>query len=165
MKWQRFFLLCLLSVWSALADTDDVRYIDQLIEHNNQSVALADLAQEKGQDLELKRFMRKLKRDDNREIRRLNQWRQGYYSDEPLSLDWQPAQNLDDLEVTEGKAFDLQLIDHMLIQIQRGEELMKETENKSRRAFLRRFAEKNLEAYKEEAETLIALKKRLSLEE
>lgn len=136
----------------------DVQVIDHLIEHHRQTIALGELAQEKSQNLALKRLARKIMRDERKKLKKLNEWRSAYYDGVPEA--WIEDLKRESIQ-TSGAEFDSAFLTRMLENHDYGIELLKRADRKASRPFLKEFAQREVKDLLNEKEELEKLKKKL----
>ncbi|HXH76229.1 MAG TPA: DUF305 domain-containing protein [Bacteriovoracaceae bacterium] len=153
-------LIVALQVQFAFASRYDAYFLDRMAGQNKETSQLAELAQVKSKNLELKRVARKILRKNHAEIKIIEEWRNSYFQDVPDF--WvMPSKNLPELSKLENTDFDLQFLDKMIDVFQKGRIRLLDAQNKAEKPFLKSYTKKRLVEFDREIKLLISLKKKI----
>jgi uncharacterized protein (DUF305 family) len=104
----------------------DLQFIDSMVHHHEGAVMMSKMALEKTENTELRPFLQKIIDDQDKEIARMKEWRDKWYSGKPSALNMEmPGMKMGsekmgmsshekEMQAMAGKDFDLHFIDMMI---------------------------------------------------
>lgn len=159
MKFTKLFLILVLNlVTVAKASLYEAHFLDYMLEYYQKSTLSGALVQEKSENLDLKRVARKLVRDENRDIKKMKDWRSGYFEEVPNRPYWLSSTLPEELHFSESDEFDLKYIDYMISLLKTKKEVMKKALSKTSKDFLVEFIKHELTEVDRNIERLIDLR-------
>ena len=109
------------------------------MEYYQKSTLSGALVQEKSENLDLKRLSRKFIRDENRDIKKMKSWRNGYFEEVPNRSYWPGSTLPEVLHFSETEEFDGRYIDYMISLLKTKKRIMQEASSKITKDFLIEF--------------------------
>jgi uncharacterized protein (DUF305 family) len=119
-------------------------FLDSMMEHYQRTMLIGGLVTEKSQNIKIKRLFRKITRDENRDIKRMQNWRNSYFENVPAKSMFYAPTIPERLEVLEGEEFEKELLASMIAHHEKGLELLIEAQEKTSRVFLLEFSKDEL---------------------
>jgi uncharacterized protein (DUF305 family) len=109
---------------NAASQPFDLQFIDTMTHHHQGAIDMARMALTKSNNDELKKFAQKIIDDQNKEIGRMKDWRDKWYSGKPAALNMEMpgmadsmkmmmGDDMKKMEAASGKEFDLMFLDMM----------------------------------------------------
>ena len=104
----------------------DLQFIDSMTHHHQGAIMMSEMALQKTTREELKPFLRKIIEDQKKEIERMKEWRDKWYSGKPSALNMEmpgmmmgsdkmkDGSHMKDMQAMSGKDFDTHFIDMMV---------------------------------------------------
>jgi len=146
-----FFLMT-----QAKASTYEAYFLDYMMEYYQKSTLSGALVQEKSDNLDIKRMSRKIVRDENRDIKKMKSWRNGYFEEVPNRSYWAGPTLPEDLHFSETEEFDSRYIDYMISLLRTKKRVMQKASSKITKDFLLEFIKHET---KEVEKNILKLKK------
>lgn len=84
----------------------DPHFLDMMIEHHKDGIKMAEMATQKAQGQEIKTMANKILKDQKKELKQMQEWRQEKFASIPKSEDMMPKMDMNKLENSKGAEFD-----------------------------------------------------------
>ena len=84
----------------------DPHFLDMMTEHHKDGIKMAEMASEKAESKEIKAMAQKIAKDQKKELKQMQEWRQQKYSSAPKTEQMPPKMDMSKLENSKGAEFD-----------------------------------------------------------
>lgn len=84
----------------------DPKYLDMMTEHHKGGIKMAEMASKKAESKEVKNMAEKLVKDQKKELKQMQEWREQKFASAPKSEQMPPKMDMSKLENSTGKEFD-----------------------------------------------------------
>lgn len=84
----------------------DPHFLDMMSEHHKDGIKMAEMAADKAQNKEIKAMAQKIAKDQKKELKQMQEWRQQKYSSAPKSEQMPSKMDMTKLENAKGSEFD-----------------------------------------------------------
>lgn len=153
----------------------DLHYIDMTLMHHEQGVEMARLAEQKGQNAQVKAFAEKIAADQERDTKELLRYRDTWYAGRPQmdharmaahmkempghkGMQMDHGADLEKLRAASGAAFDRLFLDTMIRHHQMAIEMSEEAATKAEHAELKSFARRVVDKQRAEVAEMNRIK-------
>lgn len=118
----------------------DAQFLDRMIKHHQEGIAMAKMAQQKSQTQEIKDMTQKMINDQQKELTQMQQWRNDLYANVPKAREMGPAMDMSELQSSRGKVFDDRFLAKMSEHHEMGMKMFEEARVKASNQNIRNFA-------------------------
>ena len=153
-----YFLFSLSFSFSSKAEFE-AYFIDWIAEHSRQAIKLGELAQKESKSIELKRMARKIMRDKNRDLKKLQSWREGYFDEASREYWFSPESEI--LADSPEENFDLKYLNLMIEHHSKGVAFLNQSKTKTKISYLQEFIKDSLKEHQSEIKQMHDLQRTL----
>ena len=120
----------------------DAHFLDMMSMHHKDGIKMAEMAADKAQTKEVKAVADKIIKDQEKELKQMNTWRDRKFSSVAKSEETLPKMDMSKLEEAKGKAFDQEFTKMMAQHHEDGIKMGKDFTAKLEDQDIKKFAEK-----------------------
>lgn len=132
----------------------DAHFLDMMTEHHRDGIKMAEMASQKAQSKEIKNLAVKMLRDQQKEVKQMQTWRENKFSVEPKMEAMSEKVDMSKLENADGKKFDKEFTDMMIQHHKDGIQMARENSNLLKDDEVKKFADNMIKNQTKEKEQL-----------
>lgn len=117
----------------------EAHFLDYMMEYYQKIILSGALVQEKSENLDLKRMSRKFVRNENRDLKKMKSWRNGYFEEIPNRPFWLNSTLPEEVQFSQSDQFDRKYINYMISLQHKKKEIMEKALIKTSKDFLIEF--------------------------
>lgn len=132
---------------------NEAHFLEMMSEHHKDGIKMAEMAQSKSQNKDVKALAKKISQDQKSETQKMQSWKKNWYPKENVAMDM-PKMDMSKLEATSGKEFDKEFLTMMTKHHQEGIEMMNASMPKLQHKEAKSMAEKGVKKQTAEIEQM-----------
>ncbi len=140
-----FLILCFSTFTTSQASAKpasyDAKFLDQMSEHHQDAIKMAEMAESKAQNPEVKKVALRMAKDQKEEIAQMKNWREKFFNSAPKTKMTMPKMDMSTFKEKSGRDFDLAFLDMMAKHHEQGIEMAKSASDKLFNPQIKTFAQ------------------------
>lgn len=136
----------------------DAKFLDQFSEHHQEAIQMAEMAEDKAQNPELKKMAQKMLKEQKKEVDQMQSWRQKYYPNASKTPMTMPKMDMSQLEKAEGHEFDMAFADMMSKHHDQGIQMVQSVSDELSNPQVKKFAQQAAKKQEKDKQKLAKMK-------